>query len=141
VDASLIANHEFESGRTGAMGATTVARISSFIDTHGGAHTRYEFAAADPTEVASLILRDRRPILSLSAYGSHELLAIPRLAALVAGGELRFAVLDGGCDRRGGGGQSPACSPGAAWVRSHGVDVSRRAGLGHDHVLYLLRTR
>jgi len=141
VDASLIANHEFDSGRTGAMGATTVARISSFIDTHGGAHTRYEFAAADPTEVASLILRDRRPILSLSAYGSHELLAIPRLAALVAGGELRFAVLDGGCDRRGGGGQSPACSPGAAWVRSHGVDVSRRAGLGHDHVLYLLRTR
>jgi hypothetical protein len=140
VDASLIRNHEFDSGRTGAMGAATVEQISRYIDTHGGAHTRYEFAAADPTEVAALILHDRRPILSLTSYDAHELLPIPRLAALVAGGRLRFALLDGGCNPRSGG-QSPACSPGAAWVRSHGIDVSRRAGLANDHVLYLLRTR
>ncbi len=140
VDASLIRNHESDSGRTGAMGATTVARISRYIDRHGGARTRYEFAAADPTEVAALILHDRRPILSLTSYDSHELLAIGRLRGLVAGGELRFALLDGGCNPHGGA-QSPACSPGAAWVRAHGIDVSRRAGLAHAHVLYLLRTR
>ena len=92
------------------------------------------------TEVASLILYDRRAILSLTSYDSHELLPIPRLAALVASGRLRFAVLDGGCDLRKAS-VSPACSPGANWVRTHGTDVSRRAGLPHSHVLYLLRTR
>jgi len=140
VDASLIRNHEFDSGRTGAMGSSAVEAISSYIDTHGGAHTRYEFAAADPTEVGALILHDRRAILSLSSYGAHELLPLPRLAALVAAGRLRFAVLDGGCNPRSGR-ATPACSPGAGWVRAHGVDVSIAAGLPHRHVLYLLRTR
>jgi 4-amino-4-deoxy-L-arabinose transferase-like glycosyltransferase len=139
VDASLIANHEFDSGVTGAMGAGEVHAISSYINARS-AGTRYEFAAADPTEVASLILYDRRAILSLTSYDSHELLPIPRLAALVASGRLRFAVLDGGCDLRKAS-VSPACSPGANWVRTHGTDVSRRAGLPHSHVLYLLRTR
>jgi 4-amino-4-deoxy-L-arabinose transferase-like glycosyltransferase len=139
VDASLIHNHEFDSGVTGAMGASEVRAISSYINARS-AGTRYEFAAADPTEVGSLILYDRRPILSLSAYDSHELLPIGRLGALVASGALRFAVLDGGCDPRDAS-VSPACSPGADWVRAHGTDVSRRAGLAHSHVLYLLRTR
>jgi hypothetical protein len=140
VDASLIANHEFDSGRTGAMGSGEVDAISAYIDRHGGEHTRYEFAAADPTEVASLILHDRRPILSLTSYNAHELLATGYLAELVRSGRLRFAVLDGGCDPRTGS-LSPACSPGAAWVRAHGIDVSTAAGLPHRHVLYLLRTR
>jgi hypothetical protein len=140
VDASEIHNAEFDSGRTGAMGSGTVDAISRYIRAHGGAHTRYEFAAADPTEVGALILHDHRAILSLTSYDSHELLAIPRLRALVADGQLRFALLDGGCDPRDRS-TSPACSPGAAWVRTHGIDVSRRAGLPHSHVLYLLRTR
>jgi 4-amino-4-deoxy-L-arabinose transferase-like glycosyltransferase len=139
VDASLIGNHEFDSGITGAMAAGEVRAISAYINARS-AGTRYEFAAADPTEVGSLILYDRRPILSLTSYDAHELLPIPRLKALVAGGELRFAVLDGGCDPRRAS-VSPACSPGAAWVRAHGTDVSRRAGLPHNHVLYQLRTR
>jgi 4-amino-4-deoxy-L-arabinose transferase-like glycosyltransferase len=139
VDASLIGNHEFDSGVTGAMGAGEVRAISSYINARS-AGTRYEFAAADPTEVASLILYDRRAILSLTSYNSHELLPIARLGALVASGQLRFAVLDGGCDPRKAS-VSPACSAGADWVRTHGTDVSRRAGLAHSHVLYLLRTR
>ncbi len=139
VDASLISNHEFDSGRTGAMGAGEVRAISAYIDARS-AGTSYEFAAADPLEVGSLILYDRRPILSLSAYDSHELLPLARLRALVASGRLRFAILDGGCDPRDAA-TSPACSPGAAWVRAHGSDVSIRAGLTHAHVLYLLRTR
>jgi len=139
VDASLIANHEFDSGRTGAMGASEVTAISSYISARS-AGTRYEFATADPTEVGSLILHDRRPILSLTSYNAHELLPIARLRELVANRQLRFAVLDGGCDRRTSR-LSPACSPGAAWVRAHGTDVSRLAGLPHNHVLYRLRTR
>ena len=91
---SLIHHHEFDSGRTGAMGAGEVDAISAYIRANG-AGARYEFAAADPTEVASLIIHDRLPILSLTSYGPHELLPITRLAALVASGQLRFAVLDG----------------------------------------------
>ncbi len=140
VDASLISHHEFDSGRTGAMDSSEVNDISGYIDAHGGAHTHYEFAAADPSEVGALILHDRRPILSLTSYDNHELTPIASLRRLVARGRLRFAVLDGECDPRRSA-NSPACSPGAAWVRSHGTDVSSAAGLPHAHVLYLLRTR
>jgi hypothetical protein len=121
------------------MGTSAVDAISAYIAAHrDGAH--YEFAAADPTEVASLIIHDRQPILSLTSYGAHELLPITRLAALVASGQLQFAVLNGGCGSRASR-QTAACSPGAAWVRSHGTDVSAVARLPHRHVLYRLGTR
>ncbi|HEX4035305.1 MAG TPA: glycosyltransferase family 39 protein [Solirubrobacteraceae bacterium] len=140
VDASLISNHEFDSGRTGALSNAYVHDIGSYIAAHAPA-ARYEFAAADPTEVAALIVADRRPILSLTSYDEHELLPIKRLRALVSSGQLRFAVLDGGCGRGAAAALLPGCSAGAAWVRAHGSDVSRRAGLPHAGVLYLLRTR
>ena len=139
VDASMISNHEFDNGRTGAMGTGEVDAISAYIRAHAGG-ARYEFAAADPTEVASLIIHDRLPILSLTSSGAHELLPITQLAALVAGGQLRFAVLNGGCGSRASR-QTAACSPGAAWVQTHGTDVSAVAGLPHRHVLYRLGTR
>jgi 4-amino-4-deoxy-L-arabinose transferase-like glycosyltransferase len=139
VDANLISNHEFDSGRTGAMGASEVNAISAYIRANGSG-TRFEFAAADPTEVASLIIHDRRPILSLTSSGAHELVPLAKLAALVASGQLRFAVLNGGCGSRTSR-QSAACSPGAAWVRAHGTDVSAVAGLPHRHVLYRIGTR
>jgi len=140
VDASLIHNHESDSGLTGTLPAAEVNAISSYIAAHN-AGARYEFAAADPTEVGSLIVQEVRPILSLTSYDAHELLPIGRLAALVASGRLRFAVLDGGCGRGRAAHLLPGCSPGAAWVRAHGIDVSRRAGLSRGGVLYLLRTR
>jgi len=140
VDASLIHNHEFDNGRTGALSNAYVHAISTYIDGHNGA-ARYEFAAADPTEVAALIVSERQPILSLTSYNAHELLPIPRLRSLVASGKLRFAVLDGGCGSSSTARQLPGCSPGAAWVRAHGVDVSRRAGLPHRGILYSLQTR
>ncbi|MGH2851733.1 MAG: glycosyltransferase family 39 protein [Solirubrobacteraceae bacterium] len=139
VDRSLIRNHEYDNGRTGAMAPSEVREISAYIGAHRR-RARYEFAAADPSEVGALIVAERQPILSLTSYDAHELLPIPRLAALVAHGALRFAVIDGRCtphtSRR-----SAACSPGAAWVRSHGTDVSLRAGLHRTHVLYALRVR
>ncbi len=140
VDASLISNHEFDSGRTGALSAAYVHDIGSYTAAHAP-HARYEFAAADPTEVGALIVADGRPILSLTSYNQHELLAISRLRALVANGQLRFAVLAGGCGHGAAAAQLPGCSQGAKWVRSHGTDVSLRAGLPHRGVLYLLRTR
>jgi hypothetical protein len=86
-------------------------------------------------------VHDVRPILSLTSYDANELLPIPRLRSLVASGQLRFALLDGGCGHTRAARLLPGCSPGAAWVRAHGIDVSRSAGLGHGGVLYRLRTR
>jgi hypothetical protein len=140
VDASLIHNHEFDSGRTGALSSTYVRGIGGYIRRHNGA-ARYEFAAADPTEVGALIVADSEPILSLTSYDVHELLPISRLRSLVASGELRFAVLDGGCGTSASARALPGCSPGADWVRAHGIDVSLRAGLPHRGVLYRLTTR
>jgi 4-amino-4-deoxy-L-arabinose transferase-like glycosyltransferase len=139
VDASMINNHEFDSGRTGALSSAYVHDIGSYIAAHAP-KARYEFAAADPTEVGALIVADRRAILSLTSYDEHELLPIARLHALVSSGQLRFAVLDGGCGPSAAAKLLPGCSVGAAWVRVHGTDVSRRAGLPHAGVLYLLRT-
>jgi 4-amino-4-deoxy-L-arabinose transferase-like glycosyltransferase len=138
VDASLISNHEYDNGRTGALGANVVEAISSYIHAHA-AGTRYEFVASNATEVGALIVRDLRPILSLTSYNNHELVAVPRLRGLVATGQVRFAVLGGGCSKRTP--LSADCSIGADWVRSHGTDVSRRAGLAHSHLLYRLGTR
>jgi 4-amino-4-deoxy-L-arabinose transferase-like glycosyltransferase len=140
VDASLIHNHEFDNGRTGALSATYVRSIGGYIAAHNGG-ARYEFAAADPTEVGALIVADGQPILSLTSDDAHELLPIDRLSSLVASGELRFAVLDGGCGRSLTARALPGCSAGAAWVRAHGIDVSLRAGLPHRGVLYRLATR
>ena len=135
----LIANHEYDSGHTGAMGAREVSLIGRYIAArrHGA---RYEFAAADPSEVAALIVADQQPMLSLTSYGSHELLAIPNLVSLVRSGQLRFGIIDGSC------GSSTtvalaACSAGASWIRHHSTDVSRAAGLGRSGVLYRLGTR
>jgi 4-amino-4-deoxy-L-arabinose transferase-like glycosyltransferase len=140
VDASLIHNHEFDSGRTGALSETYVRGIGTYIGRHDG-NARYEFAAADPTEVGALIIADRRPILSLTSYDAHELLPLARLRSLVATRQLRFAVLDGGCGHGAGARALPGCSLGAVWVRTHGIDVSLRAGLPHQGVLYRLSTR
>jgi len=137
VDRSLIVNHEFDSGRTGAMAASEVDTISAYLARHA-AGARYEFAAADPSEVGALIVKDLRPILSLTSSGSHELVPVARLAGLAASGELRYVVIDGQCGAHTSR-SSPACSAGAAWTRAHGVDVSRAIGLHRSDVLYRLR--
>lgn len=137
VDHSLIANHEFDSGRTGAMATSEVDTISAYLERHEP-RARYEFAAADPSEVGALIVKDLRPILSLTSSGSHELVSVARLVELTTRGELRYVVIDGACGAHTPR-SSPACSAGAAWTRAHGVDVSRAIGLQRSDVLYRLR--
>ena len=91
---------------------------------------RYEFAAADPTEVGALIVHDRRPILSLTSYGAARAAPDPAARARSSpSGQLRFAVIDGGCGRARRATSRRPARPGAAWVRAHGIDVSLRAGL------------
>ncbi len=92
IGTELIANHEYRlrsHGRDGHARGLADRRATS---RPGGAGARYEFAAADPSEVGALIVADQQPMLSLTSYGSHELLAIPRLVSLVRSGQLRFGM-------------------------------------------------
>ena len=135
----LVQDHEYDSGNTGVIAPREVDAISSYIAAHrDGSH--YEFVVADPSSVGDIIIRDLQPILSLTSYNQHELLPIARLRALVDEGAVRFAYIGGPCvpgDKL----ELPRCSPGAAWVRAHGVDVSRRIGLPRVDVLYFLPRR
>ncbi len=135
----LVQDHEYDSGNTGVIAAREVDAISRYIAAHR-AGARYEFVVADPSSVGDLIIHEQRPILSLTAYNQHELLPVNRLAQLVGDGAVRFAFIGGPCvptDKL----ELPRCSPGAAWVRVHGVDVSAQIGLARSEVLYYLPRR
>jgi len=68
VSLGLVADHEYDSGYTGVIQAGEVTAISDYIRAHrDGAH--YEFVAADPSTVGSLIVHDVQPILSLTSHG------------------------------------------------------------------------
>jgi 4-amino-4-deoxy-L-arabinose transferase-like glycosyltransferase len=135
----LVQDHEYDSGNTGVIAASEVDAISRYIRAHrDGSH--YEFVVADPSSVGDIIIHDLQPILSLTSYNQHELLPIGRLAALVASGAVRFAYIGGPCvpdDKL----ELPRCSPGARWVRAHGIDVSTKIGLSRPDILYLLPRR
>jgi 4-amino-4-deoxy-L-arabinose transferase-like glycosyltransferase len=135
----LVSDHEYDSGNTGVIAASEVDAISKYIAAHR-AGARYEFAVADPSSVGDIIIHDVQPILSLTSYNQHELLPVARLRELVADGAVRFAYIGGPCVP-GNRLELPRCSPGAAWVRAHGVDVSRRIGLPRAGVLYFLPSR
>jgi 4-amino-4-deoxy-L-arabinose transferase-like glycosyltransferase len=134
-----VTSHEYDSGYTGVIPPAELTDISDYIGAHRDG-ARYEFVVADPSTVGSLIVLDREPILSLTSYNQHELLPISRLATLVSDGEVRFAFIGGPCIP-GNQLELPRCSPGARWVRAHGVDVSRQIGLPRPGVLYLLPRR
>ena len=132
----LVQDHEYDSGIAGVFAPRELDAISNYIAARRDG-ARYEFVVADPSTVGDLIIHDAQPILSLTSYNQHELLALGRLAALVREGQVRFAYIGGPCipgDKL----ELPRCSPGAAWVRAHGIDISRTVGLSRSDVLYFL---
>ncbi len=135
----LVSNHEYDSGNTGVIAAGEVRSIGAYIDAHRRG-ARYEFVVADPSSVGDLIIDEQRPILSLTSYDRHELLSVAHLRTLVADGAVDFAYIGGPCvphDKL----ELPRCSPGADWVRHHGIDVSAKIGLTRPDVLYFLPRR
>jgi 4-amino-4-deoxy-L-arabinose transferase-like glycosyltransferase len=132
----LVQDHEYDSGNTGVIAPSAVDAIGDYIRAHrDGAH--YEFVVADPSSVGDIIVHDLQPILSLTSYNQHELLPVAKLAALVRAGAVRFAYIGGPCvlsNKL----ELPRCSPGAAWVREHGIDVSHAIGLPRPDIVYFL---
>jgi 4-amino-4-deoxy-L-arabinose transferase-like glycosyltransferase len=115
-----------DAGRTGEMPARRVAALSAYLQarTAGAAD---ELAASAPAKAGPLIAHDGRPVLILSDGNGRQLVTPARLAAAVAAGNVRFALLGDSC----GAGSSSArtgCLPVVRWAHAHGVDVSIAAG-------------
>ncbi len=125
-----------DAGNVGALNGEEQRLLSSYLLAHQGG-ARYELAAGEATNVASLIVQDARPVLMLTTYNGLPFTSVARLKQLIARDEVRYAFLDSVCL-----GRSPktvaGCAPAALWVRAHGTDVSLRAGLHARGILWRL---
>ena len=134
-DITAIDTHVTDAGYVGALPSEEQRLLSAFLRAHQGG-ARYEVAAASATGIGSLIVQDARPIVVLTSYNARVFTSVAKLKRLIAEGKVRYAFLNSPCRRRGAA-LNPACSPPARWVRAHGTDVSREAGLGQGK-LWLL---
>jgi 4-amino-4-deoxy-L-arabinose transferase-like glycosyltransferase len=125
-----------DAGYVGALPSETQRLLSSYLRAHQNG-AKYEVAAQSATQIGSLIVQDARPILVLTTYGSRVFTTVPELERTIARGEVRYAYLNSTCSRHASS-TNPACSAPARWIREHGTDVSRRAGLRQSKVLWLL---
>jgi 4-amino-4-deoxy-L-arabinose transferase-like glycosyltransferase len=136
---TAVAHGTQDAGRTGAMRASRVAALSSYLRANA-AGAPDEVAASAPAKVGPLIAHDGRPVLILSDGLGRQLVTPHQLAAAVARGQVRFAVLGDACTAASGN-ERTGCLPVVRWARRHGVDVSRAAGQPHRGLLYALIPR
>jgi 4-amino-4-deoxy-L-arabinose transferase-like glycosyltransferase len=127
---SAVGAHVQDSGTLGALPARRLAHLSAYLRAHQDG-ARYEVASLAASPAAALIAKDDRPALILSALG-HPLVTAGGLSRLVAAGEVRDALTSSGC-------QTAGCATLARWIRRHGVDVSRAAGLRAGRLYALSR--
>ncbi len=123
-----IADHTSDAGNVGALPPAEQRALSAYLLAHR-AGARYELAAASSTSVASLIVQDQRPVLMLTTYNGLPFTGVARLRALIAQGAVRYAFLNSTCPRTAPTPTNAGCAPAALWIRAHGTDVSRQAGL------------
>ena len=135
-DVTAINNHVTDAGYVGALPTGVQRPVSAYLRAHQGS-ARYEVAAVSATGIGSLIVQDARPVLVLTSYGARVFTSVSRLEQLIAQGQVRYALMTSSCGRHGSS-LNPACSAPAKWVRAHGTDVSRQAGLSDSRVLWLL---
>jgi 4-amino-4-deoxy-L-arabinose transferase-like glycosyltransferase len=125
-----------DAGNVGALRGEEQRLLSSYLLAHQGG-ARYELAAGEATNVASLIVQDGRPVLMLTTYDGLPFTSVAKLKLLIEQGQVRYAFLDSVCGPR------PSktvagCAPAALWVRAHGTDVSLKAGLHAHGILWRL---
>jgi 4-amino-4-deoxy-L-arabinose transferase-like glycosyltransferase len=135
-DATSIENGVTDAGYVGALPSEEQRLISGYLRAHQDG-ARYEVAAESATQIGSLIVQDARPILVLTTYGARVFTPVPKLEALIAQGQVRYAFLNTFCGRHASL-LNAACSAPARWIRAHGIDVSRQAGLSQAKVLWRL---
>jgi hypothetical protein len=133
---ALVQRGASDSGRPGAMPARQVQRLSNYLRAHNHG-ARYEMAFASAAPAGPLIVHDGRPVLILTTIAGQRVTSAARIKALVRAHQVRFAMLPRGrCTRRVA--SLTRCAPAVRWARSHGTDVTRRAGLPRSFGLYRL---
>jgi hypothetical protein len=138
VDADLTAikSHVTYAGNVGALPPEQLHLVSAYVRAHDhGAH--YELAAESATEIGAMIVKDARPVLVLTTYDGRVFTSIAALERLIAAGEVRYAFLNTTCTKTSTS-TDPACAAPVRWVRAHGTDVSRLAGLSRGGLLWQL---
>jgi 4-amino-4-deoxy-L-arabinose transferase-like glycosyltransferase len=135
-DVTAIDNGVTDAGYVGALPSEEQRLVSAYLRAHQGT-ARNEVVAESATQIGSLIVQDGRPVVVLTTYSARVFTPIAKLKLLIAQGQVRYAFLNSVCGRHGSS-LNAACSAPAKWVRAHGTDVSRQAGLGQDKVLWLL---
>jgi len=110
--------------------------LSAYLLAHQGS-AYYEAAFDSGTKMGELVVRDARPILVLTTLEGRVFTPVARLRALAAAGKVRYAFVSGDCGPH----SLPTdadCSAPARWVREHGTDVSKQAGMPHSGMLWQL---
>lgn len=134
---AAVAHATQDSGRPGALPDARFAALAAYLHAHDAA-AGDEVAASAPAKVGQLIARDGRPVLILSDGAGRALVTPQQLAAAVATGRVRYALLGDACTANSGNGRT-GCLPVVRWARQHGTDVSRAAGQPHRGLLFALR--
>lgn len=135
-DITAIDNHVTDAGYVGALPVEEQRLVSKYLRAHQDG-ARYEVAAQSATQIGGLIVQDARPIVILTSYGARVFTSVTKLKDLIAAGEVRYAFLNSPCPHQLAA-KNPGCSEPARWIRAHATDVSRRAGLPHGKILWLL---
>ena len=136
VDITAIENRVSDAGYIGALPGEEQRELSAYLIAHQDG-ARYELAAESATGIGSLIVQDARPVVILTTYEARVFTSVAKLKRLIAEGKVRYAFLETYCGEHTST-TNAACSAPAKWIRAHGTDVSRQAGLSRDKVLYLL---
>jgi 4-amino-4-deoxy-L-arabinose transferase-like glycosyltransferase len=125
-----------DAGYVGALPREEQRLVSSYLRSHQGS-ARYELAAESATQIGSLIVQEARAVLILTTYDARVFTTVPELRRAIARGEVKYAFLNSFCGKH----ISPinaACARPVRWIRAHGTDVSRQAGLDRGGILWLL---
>jgi 4-amino-4-deoxy-L-arabinose transferase-like glycosyltransferase len=135
-DVTAINNGVTDAGYVGALPTEEQRLVSAYLRAHQDG-ARYEMAALSATQIGSLIVQDARPVIVLTTYGARVFTPVAKLKRLISQGQVRYAFLNTSCGKHGSA-LNAACSAPARWVRAHGTDVSRKAGLREGKVLWRL---
>ena len=135
-DATAISDKVSDAGFVGQLPGEEQAALSRYVLEHRQ-DAYYELAAESATSIGSLIVKDALPIDVLTTYNGRVYTGIDKLEHQIAEGKVRYAFLNTFCGPHSTS-TNAACSAPAKWIRAHGTDVSRRAGLSSGGVLYLL---
>jgi hypothetical protein len=120
-----------------------VSSLSAYLTRHRR-HRRYEFASLNAALAGPLIVADGQPVLILAGWPPRTLVRAPGLERAVRAGEVKYVLLSAtGSHHRRHAAKRPRGPRGRliAWVRTHGRDVSHRAGLHRYDILYRVSAR